>query len=94
MRVYRGLSNVSAQVDQALIPGAIVEDVGFTSTSLVRFVSEQYVRGDGLLFEIVVKRGTNAVVVGAPEVAEIVFGRGVRLRVLSRKGNRIILEVI
>lgn len=94
LRVYRGMGSF-APADTS--PGAVIEDPGFSSSTLSEDVAKEFA-GDGVSLDITVPSGFNAVVVNGavddPDLGwekELLLPRGTRYIVLSeeeREGKR------
>jgi GNAT superfamily N-acetyltransferase len=95
---WRGVDDATYRRLRGLRPGdAGVMDLGFQSTSLVREDAEGEYAVNGGLLEIRVPEGTPAVWKGEPDSldeAELVLGRGLRMRVVSQEPDRTVLEVV
>jgi ribosomal protein S18 acetylase RimI-like enzyme len=95
---WRGVDDATYRRLRGLRPGdAGVVDLGFQSTSLVREDAEGEYAVNGGLLEIRVPEGTPAVWKGEPDSldeAELVLGRGLRMRVVSHEPDRTVLEVV
>lgn len=88
LTVFRGI-NVMGGISEAVAPGALVEDKGFVSTSLIQSDAERFFQHgygapnrDDALFRIHVPAGTHALA-GRQSESELILPAGSRFRVTA-----------
>lgn len=90
--LYRG-GNFENKMVESMVPGAVIEDKAFLSTSDNPHVASSFAGGDpnmktqGVQFEILAPTGSRYLVLSPAEEgseSEVLFGRNSRLHVLSR----------
>jgi 8-oxo-dGTP pyrophosphatase MutT (NUDIX family) len=96
--LFRGVSpGAVSKFQNSLVPGAVISDKGFVSTS-TSFNTAQIFADGGMVLQIYAKKGSKAVPINGeshhPNEAEVLLPRGSQFKVLKVEGNKIHVELI